>query len=416
MNRKQLLLLLVLVVVLGGAGLLLRRQNQTSWQNANKNIGQKLLGDFPVNDVARITIKQGTNELNLVKKDALWRVRERGDYPANFSQISEFLIKAKDLKVTQSEQVGPSQLPRFALVPGEGTNAALTVDFKAEGDKSIKSLLLGKKHMRKSERPSQFGEMGDEGWPDGRYVKVGADSRQVALISDALANIEPKPDQWLNKDFFKVEKIRELGVTFPVATNCWKLSRETETGEWKLADPTPAEKLDSSKVSGVTGSLNSPSFADVVPNPKLDGFGLDKPTVVNISTFDNFNYTLKVGQKTNDNYPLMVSVSAQLPKERTPGKDEKPDDKTKLDKEFKDNQKKLQEKLDQEKAFEPWLYLVSSWSMDSLLKERSQLLVEKKEEPKKDDKAAQASAAKKDDPKEEADPKLSDDDTNSVPK
>jgi hypothetical protein len=96
-----------------------------------------------------------------------------------------------------------------------------------------------------------------------------------------------------------------------------------------------------------------------------------------------------VGSKTNDNYPLLVSVAAQLPKERSPAKDEKPADKDKLDKEFKEQQKKLGEKLLQEQAFQNWTYLVSSWTLDPLLKNRTQLLVEKKEEKKdgkKDDK------------------------------
>jgi hypothetical protein len=177
-----------------------------------------------------------------------------------------------------------------------------------------------------------------------------------------------------------------------------KLRLETETGVWKLADAKPGEQLDASKASGVTSPLGSPSFVDVAAGAKPESLGLDKATVATVETFDQFTYTLKVGQKTNDNYPLMMSVAAQLPKERTPGKDEKPEEKTKLDKEFKDNQKKLEDKLNQEKAYEKWIYLVSTWTVDPLLKERAQLMVEKKEEPKKDDKAAPADAAKKDEP------------------
>jgi hypothetical protein len=103
---------------------------------------------------------------------------------------------------------------------------------------------------------------------------------------------------------------------------------------------------------------------------------------VTIETFDNFAYTVKVGQKTNDVYALSVAVTADLPKERPPGKDEKAEDKEKLDKEFKEKQKKLEEKLAQEKLYENWVYLVSSWTVDPLLKERSQLMVEKKDEKK----------------------------------
>jgi hypothetical protein len=406
MNRKQFTLLLVLFVVVVVAGLLIYRHNQSSWQTVNQNLGQKLLGDFPVNDVAHIAIKQGTNELNLVKKDDFWRVQERNNYPANYSEISGFLLKARDLKVVQSEKVGPSQLPRLSLAPGQGTNSPMAVDLKDQKDKTIKSLLLGKKQMKKSDRPSPYGDFGGEGFAVGRYVKVG-DSSDVLVISDALANIEPKPEQWLDKDFFKIERVRSIAATFPVATNSWKISRTNEAGEWQLADAKPTEQLDASKASGVANPLNSPTFNDVAAAEKpadLDA-STNKPTVVAIETFDDFNYTLKVGQKNNENYPLAMTVAAQIPKERTSVKDEKPEDKDKLDKEFKEKQKKLQDKLAQEKKFENWVYLVSNWTVDPLLKERNQLMVEKKEEPKKEEKpTASVETPKPDEPKKDEPP------------
>jgi hypothetical protein len=388
MNRNQLLVLLILVIVLGGAGIILHNRQKASWAGNNPSAGKKLLGDFPINDVAHIEFRQGTNDLNLAKKEGTWRVRERNDYPADFSRIGDLMIKLGDLKIVQSEPVSASQLPKLGLVPGDTTNSALVADFKDKDDKPVRSLLLGKKHMKKTNRPSPMGEMDDEdagGWPDGRYVKVGSDSKEVDLISDALGNVDPKPSEWLNKDFFKVEKVRSIAVNFPPATNSWRLSRETETGEWKLADAKPTEQLDNSKATSAGNSLASPQFTDV-SLAKPEELGLDKPTTVTLDTFDNFTYTLKVGQKTNDNLPLIVSVAADLAKERTPGKDEKPEDKEKLDKEFKEKQKKLEEKLNQEKAYGKWTYLVSNWTLDALLKERSQLLIEKKEEPKKEEK------------------------------
>ena len=391
MNRNQFALLLFLVVVLGIAGLTVYHKQNDVRSTGDPAIGKKLLGDLPVNDVAHISIKQDTNELNLVKKEGRWRVRERNDYPANYSEISDFLLKARDLKVVQSEQVGPSQLPRLSLVPGQGTNAALVLELKDQNDKTIQSLLLGKKHMQKPKGQSPMGDFGDSGWPDGRYVKVGANSATVAVISDALSNIEPKPEQWLNKDFIKVEKVRSINANFPVATNSWKLTRETETAEWKLTEPKSGEQLDASKASSVSNPLSSPSFNDVDIKSTPQQLGLDKPTVVTLDTFDDFVYTLKVGLKTNDNYALAINVAAQLSKDRAPGKDEKPEDKAKLDKEFKEKQQKLEDKLNQEKSCEKWVYLVSSWTLDPLLKERSHILVEKKEEPKKDDKAPAAS-------------------------
>jgi len=385
MNRNQFTLLVFLLVVLGIAGLMIYNKQNDVGKAGDPSIGRKLLGELPVNDVAHIALTQGTNELNLVKKDNLWRVRERNDYPANYSEISEFLLKARDLKIVQSEHVGPSQLPKLDLVPGQGTNAALVVDLKDQNDKTIQSILLGKKHLQKSRGQSPFGDLGDSGWPDGRYVKVGASSDSVALISDALSNLEPKPEQWLNKDFFRVEKVRSIAVAGPAITNSWKIVRDTESAEWKLAEAKPGEQLDTSKTSSAANALGSPSFTDVDSNAKPDQLGLDKPNVVTLDTFEDFTYNVNVGHKTNDSYPIMLAVSAKLASERTPGKDEKPDDKTKLDKEFKEKQKKLEDKLAQEKNYEKWAYLVSSWTLDPLLKDRAQLLVEKKEEPKKEE-------------------------------
>ena len=323
MNRKQLLILVALVVVLGVVGLVVRQRNQTSWQGAGRQgAGAKLMGDLPVNDVAAIVIKGGTNEVDLVKQDNLWRVKQRSNYPANFSEISGFLLKAADLKAVQTEEIGPSQLGRYKLLPpGPATNTAILVELRDQGGKVIRSMLLGKSHMHKAEaRPSPMGDMGEnEGWPDGRYIMLGTAAKTVSVVSDALSNIEAKPDSWLNKDFIKVEKIRSIAVAYPAATNSWKVTRDTETGsDWKLADAKPDEKLDSTKTSSFSYALSSPSFNDVLPaDTKPEPAGLDKPTVVTLDTFDHFTYTLKLGQKTNDNIPIIVAVTAQIPKERT---------------------------------------------------------------------------------------------------
>lgn len=391
MNRKQFFILLVLVLVLGGAGLMLYKKNASSY-GGGQSTGEKLLGKFEVNDVAQVHIKQGAAELNLVKTDDLWRVRERGDYAANFSQISELVRKLADLKVVQSEKVGPSLLPRLELATGSGSNTATVVELRDASGKALKTLLLGKKHMKKSGgRPSPFGDAGDEGWPDGRYVMVGSGSDNVALISDPLDNAAPKPDEWLNRDFFKVEKPHTVAVTYQIATNSWKLTRETEAGEWKLVDAKPEEKLDATKASGVSNPMSSPSFVDVVTGATPGQTGLDKPTTITIETFDDFKYTVNVGKKQDENYYFTLAVSAALPKERTSGNDEKPEDKARLDKEFKERQTKLEEKLKQEQNYTKWTYLVSGWTVDSLLKERAQLLEEKKaDEPKPADKPEDA--------------------------
>jgi hypothetical protein len=216
-------------------------------------------------------------------------------------------------------------------------------------------------------------------------VMVDGKVESAALVSDALTQAEPKPEDWINKDFIKVEKLKSVAVTAPASTNNWKLVRETETSDWKLADAKGDEKADASKCSGLNYLLQSASFNDVAPEW---AFGdTNKPSLTAaLETQDGFTYQLKLAPKGGEDYYLQVAVAADLPKERTPGKDEKKEDKDKLDKEFKEKIQKLQDKLKAEKVFEKWTFVVSKWTVENLLKDRKDLLAEKKEEPKPEEK------------------------------
>jgi hypothetical protein len=381
MNRNQLLVLLVVLAVLGGAGLVLMNHNRETWSEKEGAMGQKVLPNFPVNDISQIHVKGNGGDLHLVRKNDVWAVEERGDYPANFSQVRDLLVKLVDLKVAQSEPIGPSQLARLELEqPGKGAGSGTLVEFQNAQGKTLDSLLLGKKHMRSNER-AQASPFGGGEFPDGRYVLKPEDPKDALLISDALSDIDTKPEPWLNHDFFKVDKVASVSFVSANATNSWTITRTSETSPWVLSDLKPGEILDSNKVSSVGSTLNFPSFVDVSTNAKPEETGMDKPQLVTIETFDHFTYKLKIGKKTpENNYNLNVAVSADIPAQRAAGKDEKPEEKTKLDKEFADKNKPLADKLKQEQSLAKWTYLVNSWLVDPLIRDRSQLMVDKKDE------------------------------------
>ncbi len=384
MNRKQFIILLAFVAVIGAAGWVVHQRGNQSWQSADASIGRKLLPNLAINDIAQITIRSGTNELNLARRDNLWRVRERSDYPANFPQISGLLLKLAGLKIVQTEEVGPSQLGRFELLPpGAETNSGTLAEFKDQSGKTLNTLLLGKPHMAKPPANSQMGGMTDEGWPDGRYVMAGAGAKTVDVISDPLDNVQPRPEEWVDKNFLNIENPSLIEEQFPEATNSWRLTRASATNDWQLADAKPDEKLDSSKISGVTSPFSSASFNDVAP---LKPGGAATNTVLTVQTFDGFTYVAKIAPKRDDDYPVRFSVAANIATERTPAKDEKAEDKARLDKEFKDRQSQLNERLARESEFTNWIYYLPAFTVDSLIKARGELLaeVQKDETPKEE--------------------------------
>jgi hypothetical protein len=164
------------------------------------------------------------------------------------------------------------------------------------------------------------------------------------------------------------------------------LTRETETGPWSLVDPAEGEKLDSTKTSSMNYALSNPMFDDVVsPDTGAEITGLDQPLVARLTTFEGFDYVVNVGNKTSDDkYYVSVLVEGGFERERTPPADESAEDKERLDREFGEKLTKLDEKLAREQARSRWVYLVSKWTVDPLLKTRADFLETKEDVTKTD--------------------------------
>lgn len=378
MKGKQLAIVLVLLVVLGGAALYLNQRNSASWSSSATQSTGKIL-DFPLNDVAHITIQRAGAELNLVRKEGGWKVKERADYAANFDLISGLIRKVWELRAVQEVQVGPSQFGRLQLLDaGQDPNSGTLLDLKGDGGKRIAALLIGKKYLRQSD-----GSLGPEaGIPSGRYLRTVDNSNRVVLVGETLDEVDPKPDHWLSRDFIKVENPKSITVAGTTPVMNWKITRDAAASPWKLADAKPGEELDNAKASALVTVFSYAPFVDVMaPDAPATETGFDKPAVTTFETFDGFVYTLKIGKPVGENYPVLVSVIANLPKERTPAPDEKPEDKAKLDQEFQTKQTQLTEKLTKEQKLENRPYLVAKTTVEQVLKERSALLAEKKPTP-----------------------------------
>lgn len=381
MNSSQFKKLIVLLLIVGGIGFLFLSMDQKAWEQSESSLGGKVIPDFPLNDVASITLKDADNEIGVAKKDEIWTVTDRWDYPADFSKVGDLVQDVWDLKVTRNITAGPSQYGRLGLVsPGKGADSGILLTFKDANNGEVGSLLLGKEHMRKSEAPSQIGGGGE--FPDGRYVLPNGNGDAIALVSETFSSVEVDAKYWLNKDFLKVEKLQSVKVTHPEATDSWSISRDSDTADMVLAGLAEGEELDSTKSYSLKNILSSPSFDDIAdPSSSPEDLGLDSPISAELKTFDGFTYKVQLGKATDDDkYPISVTVSAEIASEREKPEDEKEEDTERLDKEFNDNKKKLEEKLEKEKAYEAWTYLVSKWTVDALLNKRADLIKQEEED------------------------------------
>lgn len=388
MGTKALIRLVIALAVLGGVAAILHYAGSGG---AVSEVGsstdkKKVFDDFPINEVAKIVIKEKKGSVVLAKGAKSWEVAERGGYPADAEPVVGLLRKIWDLNVVQPITIGRAQYGRLNLLDPSSADAkegetALLLTFQDKEGKDLASLWLGKVYERSEGRPDPFGG-GMAKTDAGRYVKRG-DGNSVYLVGETFADIKTEAPGWLDKDFFKVEKVKSIEIATAAKGDDWKLERAEEAGDFTLANAAAAEKLDPNKVSSMKAAFSNPQMEDVYTGEEKGKQKTDKATF-KIATFDGFKYEVSVGEKNDLNeLPLAVKVSAELPKERKKGEEESEEEKKRLDQEFNDKVAAMRKKLDEEKRLEGHVFKVRSYVVDSLLKKRAELMEEKKEEEAK---------------------------------
>lgn len=376
MTRKQFLVLVLALLVLGGAGIAVFRQDIASYRASGAKIGAPLLPKFKLADVAQVKLKDAKAQTTLVRRETGWVVRERGDYPANFQDISDLMVKLVELKVTQSEQVGASLLPRLDLnEPGKGEGAGVLVEFEDAQNKDLARLVLGK--IVKKKDPLNPLPNAVDGVPAGRYVLPASAKDTVVVVSDPLSKADANPGKWLSRDFFKADRVRTLTVGPEGGAPSWKITRTEEWGQWKFA--TGGGDLAAGRAVAAVNALSSMAFNDVAVNAKPEDAA--KPVVIVAETFDNLTYTIRMAkQKSGEDYLVTVAVAGEPPQARVPDKDdkaEKAEQKERRDKDFAETRKRLEERIARERALAKWTYVVAKKDVEPLLRERSDLIARK---------------------------------------
>jgi len=341
----------------------------------------RVMPGFPVNQITSVTIKDAKGSLTLEKKGDSWSVAERAGYPASFQKLGEFLRTVYDLAVVQKIEVGPSKFGRVGLLDpadkaaGEGQSATI-VAFKNDKGAEAGSLWVGKEY--KKEERSQFGTFDSTA---GRYVRVG-DSQEVFLVAEELRDATIEPKEWINKDFFKVSKVKTISRTVSDAAKSWTLTRESDTADFTLVDAKPDEVIDSAKVSAMKSAFSSPSFEDVLTGDKAS-----KPSdvTIQVETFDGFRYETKFGPKNDlGEYDMTVAVTAEFPSARKAPEGEKEEDKKKADEEFAKNLQELKKQLAAESKLAGHVYHVRGFVVDSINKDRADLMKTEEAAPAED--------------------------------
>jgi hypothetical protein len=387
MNKKITILIAVLAVLVGAA--LYQQKDRKSRLSTGSRKGvdmrTQLIPELDVNSIQKIRIKDAGSEVNVALNGTTWTVAERNGYEASFDKISRALLALKEQKISRKQFVGKESWGKVGVQPpgepdgyGIGTLVEL-LDAKGNIKKSL--ILGGNVTSSGNQNASPFGGSSE------RLVRMVSpdDGETIWTVGNTFADLESKPETWIEKAFIDVQKIKSVEVTAAKPEDSWKATRaKEEDTEFTLEGAKAGEKLDNGKVN-LTSLLSAPTFNDVLGKDKAAEIMKDAAKV-KIITFDGFTYNVQAVKKTvdgGDKYYLTVAVSADIAKERAAVKDEKAEDKKKNDDAFAEEKKKKEEKLAAEKKTEGWVYEVTEYTVSNLLKKRDEVLAapEKAETP-----------------------------------
>jgi Domain of unknown function (DUF4340)/Protein kinase C terminal domain len=366
MKKHHLLLLVAAAIVVGLGGIYFQISRSAAWNESKTD--RSVFQNLAINDVTKIQIRSSASTVTLEKKGAEWRVAERADYPADFEKIRDLIKTLWSLRAGQEMQVGPSQFGRLkVLPPGQGSDTGIEIDLKGEKEANIASLIVGKSVDRSDNATGAAAS--------GRFVFSPAVKDRVYLVSETFFSIDPlSVGPWLDKTFIVPGDLKEIDQAAWSNNPGWKIIRDDPKADWRLENLQLGEALDKSFAQSVSNF--SPSFTDVRPaSTSPDETGLNDPFQIRIKAFDGFTYDLLVGKQGPDKTRyIQVRVSADLPSVRTPDPKESQEDKKKKDEEFDKRNADLKQRLEKEKRFEKWVFLVPDWSLEQILKRRNEIV------------------------------------------
>lgn len=296
MNARVALIFVVLLAVLGGAALVYYQQERGRQADNVGTLGQTLLKELKAADIASIRIVEPKATLTVERKDERWVIAERAGFPADVGKARGFVLQALSLKVGQSEPIAEKDRARLNL-DASGTQ----VEFANAGGKSLGKLIVGKKYFKREvDNP-------EKARADGRFVARPGDLKTAYLVSDPLAQATTRTSEWIDRTSFKVEKVKSLELRYPEGGG-WRIERDGDNAEWRLAGARPGEKLDVSRANAASYSLSLLELADVAPKDAKDT-GLDKPVSIETATLEGRAYSIKVGKLEGDNYYVSFTSS-----------------------------------------------------------------------------------------------------------
>ncbi|MCH8844104.1 MAG: DUF4340 domain-containing protein [SAR324 cluster bacterium] len=295
----------VLLVIALVGGLLTRREEAVP----EGMVGQPLLQGQHVGGAAEIRIDDGKSPVTLKATTDGWVVVEQYDFSANTAMINRLLLRMTEKTVGRFITSDPKVYAQLGLLTtAENHDSAQEkitgIEFTVLDDTQheLYRVVLG--NEREAPQPGMRAA--------GMYVRFPGED--AAYLIASLLRVNVKPRDWLDPVLIDFDEKIEL-QRFRIARagkKPYTIEREDAEAKWKMAGDENRNLADraSREAARGLGDLVMVNVAD--PELSQADMGRDKVAVVEMTLFDQRNYTLTVGEEVGLEEYRYVTVSASV--------------------------------------------------------------------------------------------------------
>ncbi len=390
MTNKSLSIMIAAAIVLGGLAYMKSNNDAPASTSTSSSVaGKKLLPaltDATLEGITGISIKSADLTLVLNKTENAWVASSSYDYPVSISKIRSLLKDLYAQKIGQALSANEEQRRELQLLSPETATPANSADTGTRitlmtGDTELATLLVGKVFATAQPAGPSFGA------PQGGGQYVSNSDGAVLLLQKEISEASKTLLDWFDAELLRVPalEIAELSVTGK-GRKAITLVKTPDNGKLTVSDLPEGKELADNEISNLSGALAYLRMEGVA-DPQIDAkiSGLDAPVTYVSHRNNGLVYTARIGNKqaeTGNRYvQLEMSYKNRDTQKPAPLADTATDAEKAARKtadataatERSDLEKEVKDFND---AHSKWIYLISSYKADSLLKKHEDLYKE----------------------------------------
>lgn len=301
-KTKTIFALTVTAIAIIGAALVVEKRDAVD--APSKSGAQVLLPELKthVNDIAKISIHSGQQQVTVTRNDKTWGVVERGNYPADEGKLRSFLLNVADLAIVEAKTGNKDLLGKLGLDDPNKENAEATqIQFSDSKGQVIANLILGKQRQGKGNLDRT------------EYYARKADENQSWLVEGSL-QLQKQPKDWLDKTLagLDAKRIAQVSLTHPDGEIVTIAKPDVDATDYKITAPASDKTPKSAfEVNNIATTLAHLVVDDVKPASEIPA-DAKAGVVAHVTTFDGSSLDVSTVEIAGQHY-AKLSMNYQQP-------------------------------------------------------------------------------------------------------